>query len=86
VNFKKVSVDFRIDGVMMTAGNAPAALRPQLAAIEDDVRRRLGDLREAKTGLPPKVLMEGQSVANLQFTIKGTKELIEEAQKRMGRG
>lgn len=83
MDFKKVNVDFQIDGVMMTAGNAPAEWRAHLVAVEDDIRRRLGDMIDPKTGLPPKVLMEGATPANLTFTIKGSKELIEEAQRRL---
>jgi hypothetical protein len=86
VDFNKVNVDFLIGGAMMTAGNAPAALRPQLVAIEDDIRRRLGDLVDPTTKLPPKVLLQGDSIANLHFTITGPKDLIEEAQKRLGGG
>lgn len=83
-DYDQLSVDFKIDGVRMTAGTAPAALRPHLAAIEDDVRRKLAGIKDAKTGLPPKVQMEGKTVQQLQFAIVGSKEVIEEAQKRMG--
>ncbi|QGZ95670.1 hypothetical protein [Terricaulis silvestris] len=87
-DYDQLSVDFKIDGVRMTAGTAPAALRPQLAAIEDDLRRKLAGLKDAKTGRPPKVQMEGKvegtKVGSLNFAVVGSKEVIEEAQKRMG--
>jgi hypothetical protein len=84
-DYDQLSVDFKIDGVRMTAGTAPAALRPHLAAIEDDVRRKLAGIKEAD-GRPPKVQMEGKTVQELQFAIVGSKEVIQEAQKRMGGG
>jgi hypothetical protein len=78
------SIDFIIGGAEMTAGNAPEQLRPALAAIEDDIRRKLAGIKDEKTGLPPKVLMQGKDVQTLSFTITGSKAVIEEAQRRLG--
>jgi hypothetical protein len=85
-DYDQLIVEFLIDGKRMTAGAAPAALRPHLAAIEDDVRRKLAGIKDEKTGQPPKVQMEGKTVESLQFAIIGSKQVIEAAQKRMGGG
>ena len=52
-DYDQPNVDFVIGGKMMTAGTAPANLRPALAKIEDEVRRKLAGLKDAH-GMPSK--------------------------------
>jgi hypothetical protein len=85
MDYNSLNIDFILDGQLMTAGNAPADLRPKLARIEDDFRSRLSGLIDPKTGRPPKVIMRGdKALTDLKFSIEASKETIEEAQKRLG--
>ncbi len=81
-----VEIDFIIGGQSMTAGNAPEDLRKTLAHIEDDFRRRLAGLHDTKRGaeFPLRVRMVGNTVNQLNWQLTGPKEVVEEAQRRLG--
>lgn len=81
-DYDQANVDFVIGGKVMTAGNAPPELRAPLAKIEDEVRRKLAGLKDAH-GLPLKVLMQGADLKSMQLEIRGSKEVVEEAQRRL---
>ncbi len=80
--YDQPNVDFIIGGQVMTAGTAPAQLRPVLAKIEDEVRRKLAGLKD-KHGMPLKVIMQGNDLKSMQFELRGSKEVVEEAQRRL---
>jgi hypothetical protein len=80
-----IDVSFEIDGRKVRPNQIQDALeRAMFEDVRDQLVRKVGNIRDPKTGARPKLRVRGRSLDNLSVEVEGSPELIEEVKRRLG--
>ncbi len=80
-----VDVEFRIGGRKVHPNQiANEWEKAIMKEWRDDFVRKLRGIRDLKTGERPKIIVKGRSLSNLTIEVEGSKNLIDEVNRRVG--
>ena len=80
-----IDVSFEIDGRKVRPNQIQNALeRAMFEDVRDQLVRKVGNIRDPKTGARPKLRVRGRSLDNLSVEVEGSPELIEEVKRQIG--
>jgi hypothetical protein len=72
-----ISFKFEIDGQPVTPGNMGDALEhAMLRRVEENLRERIGSIRDPDTGEFPTMVVQGTSLSDLSIRVEGSEKLI----------
>ncbi len=80
-----IDIEFKIGGRRVKPNQIADTLeRAMFEQVENEIRRKLKDVRDPDTGARPKITVKGQSLDNLSFEVSGSESLVEEVKKLFG--
>lgn len=78
-------IEFRIGGRSVTPANVGDALKAALLqAVEDDLRAKIGSIRDPETGEFPLVVVKGRDIENLSISVEGSSRVVDLVKARLG--
>ena len=79
-----IDVSFEINGRKVRPGQIANELeRAMLESVRDEIVRKVGNIRDPKTGERPKIKVKGRSLDKLSFEVTGSEELIQRVTKAL---
>ena len=79
-----IDVSFEINGRKVRPGQIANELeRAMLESVRDEIVRKVGNIRDPKTGEQPKIKVKGRSLDKLSFEVTGSEELIQRVTKAL---
>lgn len=79
-----VDISFEINGHRVDPHRMRDALEGVvLQSVKETVTSKIRNIRDPKTGLPPKIRVKGTSIRNLSFEIEGSDEVIRLVKERL---
>src|ERR1700722_4224983 len=80
-------ITFSIDGKSLDPRNLKdAVMASVLEGVREQIRAKVGNIRDPNTGEFPTIVIRGKSLDNLQVHVEGSPELIALVNKRLGGG
>ena len=72
-----IEITFEINGKKVNPNNIRDALeKATMNAVAEGIRKKVGSIRDPKTGERPKIKMKGRNLENLSFEVSGSEELV----------
>ncbi|CDH44017.1 hypothetical protein [Candidatus Contendibacter odensensis] len=72
-----IDISFEINGRRVDPHRMQDALEGAvLQSVKEKITSKIRNIRDQKTGLPPKIRVKGTSIRNLSFDIEGSEEVI----------
>ena len=79
-----VRVEFKLNGCTVRPDQIANQLEKALfKEVENNIRKKLRNVRDPETGARPTVQVVGQSLKNLSFQVSDVARLIEEVKRRL---
>jgi len=79
-----IDISFEINGRKVRPNQVSGELEnAMLKQIEQHVRKKVGNIRDPKTGERPKITLHGRSVDDLSVKVSGPEALIEQVKRKL---
>jgi hypothetical protein len=80
-----IDISFEINGRKINPNRIGDALeRAALKSVKEQIVKKIGSIRDPKTGERPKIKIVGRNLDNLSFEVSGSQELVDLVKKKMG--
>ena len=72
-----LDISFEINGKKVNPNNIGDALeKATMNAVAESTKKKVGSIRDPKTGERPKIKVKGRNLDNLSFEVSGSEELV----------
>lgn len=79
-----IDVRFEINGRRTDLGGIKDSLeRAVCESIVDQIKQRVGAVRDPETGRSPKIIVKGRNLKNLSFEVEGSEAVIEQIKRAL---
>lgn len=77
-------ISFEINGRKIHPNQVRNALEKAVyQQVRDDLVRKVGSIRDPKTGQRPKIKVKGRSLDNLSIEVSGPESMVEEVKRKL---
>ena len=79
-----IDISFEINGRKVHPNQVADELeKAMLEELVAEVKKKVGSVRDPKTGQRPRITFKGRSIDNLSFEVRGSEELVELVRKQL---